>query len=372
MKRLLLHCSCIFIMHCAYAQPQRVTLAIGSPAPDFSLPGIDGKTYSLASFKDAKILVVIFMCNHCPTSQAYEDRIVQLVNDYKANGVAVVGINPNNPASLRLVELGYSVVGDGFEDMKVRAKDRHFNFPYLYDGETEITSNKYGPVSTPHVFVFDGERKLRYIGRFDDMENPRKTPHNNDTRNAIEALLNNQPVPVETTKVFGCSVKWMEKKDWVEKALIKWANEPVTIAAITPDSIKGLLRNDGDKLRLIHIWTMSNKTSVQQFPDFMTLNHLYRERGLEFVSISTDEAQQKDTLLNFLKAQRASGPNYILTANDKAAITKAVGTSWEATQPYTVLVEPGGKIVYAKPGAINLEQMRKIIFDDAMMGRIYP
>ena len=113
------------------------TLEIGSPAPDFQLPGVDGKTYSLDSFRDAEILVIVFTCNHCPTAQAYEARIKQLAADYKDKKVALVAISPNDPQALRLDELGFSDLGDSFEDMKIRAKDHGFNFPYLYDGETK-------------------------------------------------------------------------------------------------------------------------------------------------------------------------------------------------------------------------------------------
>jgi len=151
------------VLYCsspAFSQDGHKTLAIGAKAPDFSLPGIDGKTYSLESFKAARVLAIVFTCNHCPTAQGYEERIVQLTKDYSSKGVQVVAINPNHPESLRLDELGWSDVGDSFDDMKVRAKEKNFNFPYLYDGETETASNQYGPVSTPHVFVFDQDRLL--------------------------------------------------------------------------------------------------------------------------------------------------------------------------------------------------------------------
>src|ERR1700726_314554 len=128
------------------------TLAIGASAPDFKLPGVDGKNYSLASFNDAKILVIIFTCNHCPTAQAYEDRIIQLTKDYAGKGVALLAIMPNDPTSIRLDELGYTDMGDSFEEMKTRAKEKHFNFSYLYDGDNEGASKKYGPIATPHVF----------------------------------------------------------------------------------------------------------------------------------------------------------------------------------------------------------------------------
>jgi peroxiredoxin len=347
------------------------TLAIGAAAPDFSLPGIDGKTYTLNSFKKAKVLMIVFMCNHCPTSQAYENRIIKLTSDYADKGVSVVAINPNNPESLRLDELGYSDVGDSFAEMKIRAKDADFNFPYLYDGDTEITSNKYGPVSTPHVFIFDKDRKLRYEGRIDDMENPAKIPHSLDAKNAIDALLNGKVVPVTTTKTFGCSIKWKEKSDGVAKMAIQWAKEPVKIDSINVAGIAELVKNHTDKLRLINIWATWCGPCVTEFPDLVTLNHLYRDRGLEFVSISADDPSRMDKALKFLVGKQASGPNYIYTGDDKYKMIEAVDPKWDGALPYTMLVDPDGKVVYSHQGAIDFDELRKIIFDDPLMGRIY-
>ena len=180
--------------------PGLKTLADRLAAPDFHLPGVDGKTYSLSDFASAKVLVVIFTCNHCPTAQAYEGRIARLQADYRDKGLAVVAISPNNAAAVRLDELGYTDLGDSFEDMKVRAKDHQYNYPYLYDGETQATAKAYGVLATPHVYIFDAERKLRYVGRFDDGEV--KAVKSHDAKNAVEALLAGKPVPVATTRVF--------------------------------------------------------------------------------------------------------------------------------------------------------------------------
>ena len=197
--------------------PGLKTLPIGADAPDFQLPGVDGKTYRLKDFAAAKVLVVIFTCNHCPTAQAYEGRIARLYADYRDKGVAVVAISPNDPAAVRLDELGYSDLGDSFEDMKIRAKDHNFTYPYLYDGETQATAKAYGVLATPHVYIFDAERKLRYVGRFDDAEV--KAVKSHDAKNAVEALLAGKPVPVATTRVFGCSTKWAEKQADARKSL---------------------------------------------------------------------------------------------------------------------------------------------------------
>lgn len=363
----------VFIQSICFASTndEHTTLAIGASAPDFKLQGVDGKTYSLVSFKSANILVIIFTCNHCPTAQAYEDRIIKLTNDYKSKGVVVVAIMPNDPSAIRLDELGYTDMSDSFKEMKIRAKDKHFNFPYLYDGATQSTAKAYGPVATPHVFIFDKERKLRYEGRIDDVEKPTGTPKNLDTRNAIEALLNNKEVPVTTTKVFGCSIKWAEKAEWIEKAKVEWAKEPVSVQMIDEAGLKDLVKNNSDKLRLINVWATWCGPCVTEFPSFITINRMYRNRDFEFISVSADDPEKKDKVLQFLQKQQASGTNYLFSIDDKYKLIDAVDSTWKGELPYTILVEPGGKIVYHNDGIIDEAELKKAIVDDKYIGRYY-
>ncbi|SRR5579871_611180 len=347
------------------------TLSIGASAPDFSLPGVDGKTYGLSSFKEAKVLAIVFTCNHCPTAQSYEERIIKLVDDYKSKGLGLVAINPNDPQSLRPDELDFSDIGDSFDEMKIRAKERGFNFPYLYDGETEKISKAYGPVATPHIFIFDKQRKLRYQGRIDDEDRHAKTPHVFDARNAIEALLNNKEVEVKTTKVFGCSIKWKEKRNWIEKAQEQWAKEPVKIDTLDEAGLKELMKNNSDKLRLINVWATWCGPCVTEFPDLVTIHRMYRDRDFEFISVSADVMEKKDKVLEFLKKQEASNKNYLFTIDDKYKLIEAIDPNWKGALPYTMLVEPGGKIVYAKDGAVDAAELKKTIIDNHLIGRYY-
>src|SRR4030095_3650509 len=153
--------SCLAASVAVAADEKIQPLPLGADAPNFNLPGVDGRNWALKDFGNSKVLVVVFTCVHCPTAQAYEERLKKLVEDYKSRGVAFVAISPNDPRSVRLDELGYTDLGDSFDDMKIRAKEKAFNFPFLYDGETEEVSRKYGPLVTPHAFVFDAARKLR-------------------------------------------------------------------------------------------------------------------------------------------------------------------------------------------------------------------
>jgi peroxiredoxin len=346
-------------------------LPIGSQAPDFKLPGVDGKMYSLSSFKTAKILVIVFTCDHCPTAQAYEERLIKLTKEYSSRGVSVVAIMPNDPGSVQLNELGYADLGDSFAEMKLHAKRKHFNFPYLYDGQHETTAKAYGPVATPHVFIFDKERKLRYQGRIDDVEKPTGVPKNKDALNAIDALLAGKEVEVKTTKVFGCSIKWAEKEDLVAKSDREWATQPVTLEMLDEAGVKDLLKNNSDKLRLINVWATWCGPCVNELPSFVTINRMYRKRDFEFITISADNPEKKDKVLKALKNLNAGNTNYLFSTDDKYKLIEAVDPNWNGALPYTVLVEPGGKIVYGKQGTIDAMEMKTRIVENKLIGRFY-
>jgi len=351
------------------AESEKVkTLDIGEHAPDFNLPGVDGRNHKLADFAQADILVVIFTCNHCPTAQAYEDRIKKLAADYKNKGVALVAISPNDPQAVRLDELGYTDLSDLLEEMKIRARDKGFNFPYLYDGDKQQVSLAYGPVATPHVFIFDKERKLRYVGRVDDSEKPDKVK-SHDARNAIDALLAGKKVPVEKTRAFGCSIKWSNKRDSVKEAQERWAKESILLEMTDADGIGKIIKNDSQKLRLVSIWATWCGACVVEFPELVTIHRMYRGRDFELITISADSPQRKDTVLSFLKKQQASCRNYLFNSEDKYQLVEAVGKESFAGIPYTLLIKPGGEIIYGHLGIIDPLELRKAIVQ--YLGRTY-
>jgi peroxiredoxin len=177
------------------------TISLGAKAPNFDLPGVDGKRYSLQSFSEDPVLVVVFSCNHCPYVKAYEDRMVSIQRDYAPKGVQLVAINSND-------EKAYPE--DAFPAMVVRSKEKGFNFPYLRD-ESQAIAEEYGAVCTPHVFVFDKERSLCYRGRIDDSREPEGVTAD-DLRNALDDIISGVEVRVPDTRPFGCSIKWFSMK----------------------------------------------------------------------------------------------------------------------------------------------------------------
>jgi thiol-disulfide isomerase/thioredoxin len=336
------------------------TLALGAAAPPFNLPGVDGRNWRLEDFAAARTLVVVFTCNHCPTAQYYEERLKQLADDYRGKGVAVVGIMPNDPKSVRLDELGWTDLGDSFDEMKIRARDRQFNFPYLYDGDTEAVSRAYGPAATPHAFVFDARRKLRYVGAIDDAERVERVTKRY-LRDALDAALAGAEPPVTHTKVVGCSIKWAGKADSVREYLAKLAAEPVSLTPADAAALEALRKNGSGKFRLVNFWATWCAPCLAEFHEFVTINRMYRHRDFELVTVSLNEPDEQAMVLEFLKKKEASNRNLILGGRDREKLLNAFDPGWSGAVPYTVLINPEGKVVYSEVGSIDALSVKRAI-----------
>jgi len=344
----------------AFADEPHPTLAIGSSAPDFALPGIDGKTHKLSDYAASEVLAIVFTCNHCPTAQLYEPRIKKLAADYANKGVALVAIQPNNPNAIRLDELGYTDVSDSLAEMKIRAAYRHFNFPYLYDGETQSVSRAYGPKATPHVFIFDQQRKLRYEGRIDNSQRE-SLVKTQDTRNAINALLAGQPVQVAHTGVFGCSTKWISKEASRAEEMKKIETEPVRLDMASADDLKKLRANPTGKVLLVNFWATWCGPCVHEFPDIETTYRMYRLRDFDLVMVSTNMPDEKAGVMKVLEREHASSRNLLFGSTDTYAMQAAFDPKWESGVPYTVLLAPDGKVLYREEGEVDILKLRRII-----------
>lgn len=345
-----------------------VPLPLGAEAPDFKLPGVDDKEYTLADFQDAEVLAIVFTCNHCPTAQAYEERLQDLHDDLNEKGVAMVAVSPNDPLAVRLDELGYTDVGDSLDDMKLRAEEKEFTFPYLYDGETQAMSKEYGPLATPHVFVFDKERKLRYTGRIDDSAEPENV-ESSDMRNAIEALLAGREVPVPQTRMFGCSTKWSDKRASAVASLKQWNEEEASLDTIDEEGVAALVANDTEKLRVINVWATWCGPCREEFPSLVEIHRMYRKRPFELVTISADTKGAQKEVEKFLNEEHASCSNYLFVGKNEYALADALDEKWQGPLPYTLVVAPGGKVLYRHQGPLEPLELKRAIV--AWTGRVY-
>ena len=342
------------------AQKAHPTLAVGEAAPDFSLRGIDDKIHTLAEYQKYPVLGIVFISNHCPASQMYEGRMKRLVERYGPKGFHLIAIAPNGPAAVTPRELNYSDVDDSFESMITRAEFGKFNFPYLYDGDTQEVSLRYGPKVTPHIFLFDSQRKLRFEGRIDDSlrESLAKT---HEAADAIEALLEEKPVAVDHTAVFGCSVKWNTQAVSKQREMKEWLALPVSVEVATAEVLKQLRNNPTGKTLMINFWATWCGPCVTEMRDLLTTYLWYRSRDFELVTVSTNGPGEKAAVLKFLHEQHSAVRNLQYATDDVYAMQAAFDPKWESGVPFTIVLAPDGREIYREEGEVDLMALRRAI-----------
>jgi peroxiredoxin len=344
----------------AWGQPPHPILPLGSPAPNFALPGVDGIDHKLSEYAGSPVLVVVFTCNHCPIAQMYEQRIQQLYDDYGKRGVAVVAIQGNDPKALTIDELDSSDVSDTLDEMKIRVQYKHLRYPYLFDGDTQSVTRAYGPQATPHVFIFDKDRRLRYEGRIDNSYRIEQVV-TQDARNAIEALLANKAVAVKHTGVFGCSTKWQEKSALREAAEKKLEAQPVLVERVDAAGLKKLRANATGHLTLVSFWATWCGSCVAEFSDLQDTYRMYSVRDFDLVTVAVNMPDEEPSVLRFLQKKHATSRNLLFSSDDTAALQAAFDPTWQSAVPYTVLLGPDGKVLYKTLGTVDLLELRRQI-----------
>jgi peroxiredoxin len=344
----------------ASAEEVHPILALGSQAPDFSLPGVDGQIHKLSDYASSPILVVVFTCNHCPIAQMYEKRIQQLATDYKDKGVAVVAIQGNDPQAIRIDELDSSDVSDTLPEMKIRVQYKHLTYPYLYDGDTQKVTRAYGPQATPHVFIFDQQRHLRYEGRIDNSYRT-ELVKTQDARNAIDALLAHKEVAVKHTGVFGCSTKWSEKAAGRQAALEKIDEQPVTVETISKSELTKLRTNPSHQMMLVDFWATWCGSCIVEFADLQDTLRMYGARDYSVVTVSANMPDEQPSVLRFLQKKHATSRNYLFDSQDTASLQTAFDPKWDSAVPYTILLSGDGKVLYKQLGSVDLLELKRTI-----------
>ena len=313
-------------------------------------------------FAASPVLAVVFTCNTCPASQRYEGRLQAIYDEFHSRGLALVAINPNDPGALRSEDLKYSEVGESLDDMKVRAAFRRLTYPYLSESRgTRGAAQAFGVTAMPHIFVFDRARTLRYQGRIDD-DPSGKQVKSQDARNAIEALLQGRGVATGATRVpDGCERTLDGRTKARDEELATFAGQPVSVEAVGADGLKALRRNGTGKLLMINFWATWCAPCVSEFPDLEATFRMYRSRGFDFVTVSTNDPQERQAVLDFLKQQHASHRNLQFDSPDVYALQAAFDPAMPAPVPFTLLLASNGDVLYQELGVSDIPKLRRAI-----------
>jgi peroxiredoxin len=246
--------------------------------------------------------------------------------------------------------------------MKIRVDYKHLPYPYLYDGDTEKVSQAYGPQASPHIFIFDQQRKLRYEGAIDDsyrFEFVKKRY----ALDALDALLADKEVAVKHTGAFGCSTKWSDKEAANVAFMEKLNAQPIALELVSADTLKSLHTNADGNVRLIQFWSTKCSTCMKEFAGIQDIYRMYSDRNFELVVVSTDKPGDKTQVKEWLDKTHATSRNLLFDSENTAALQKAFDPGWQAgtDMPYTVLVDADGKVLYQTTGPVEQLKLRRTI-----------
>lgn len=346
-------------------------MAIGGAAPDFNLPGVDGKNHKLGDYASAKVFAIVMESDHSPASQLYEGRVKKLYETYKGKGVAVVAISADNPDAIPVDQLAYSDVGDSLDDMKATADYRHIDWPYLYDGDKQSVASSLGASVTPEIFIFDQARKLQYRGRIDDNIND-SVVKSHDAQAAIDALLAGQPVPVATTEPLGTPIAWAADKAGAKALLTRIEAEPVNVTLASADDLGKLRNNPTGKYLVVNFWATWCGPCVGEFPDLQDTYRMYRGRDFTFVTVSENDPEEKASVLDFLQKQHATSGNLLFSDSNVYTMQAAFDPNMPGAVPVTFLFSPTGDVLYQQVGDLDTMKLRRSILANLPDTKEYP
>lgn len=346
-------------------------IAIGSAAPDFNLPGVDGKSHKLSDYASAKVLAIVMESDHSPTSQLYEGRVKRLYDTYKSKGVAVVAISPDNPDAIPIEQLAYSDVGDSLDDMKDTADYRHIDWPYLYDGDKQTVAADLGATVTPEIFVFDRARKLQYRGRIDDNVDE-SLVKSRDAQATIDALLAGQAVSVATTEAVGTPIAWASDSASAKALLTKIEAEPINVALASTGDLGKLRNNPTGKYLVVNFWATWCGPCVGEFPDLQDTYRMYRGRDFTFVTVSENDPEEKAGVLDFLQKEHATSRNLLFSDSNVYTMQAAFDANMPGAVPVTFLFSPTGDVLYQQVGDLDTMKLRRAILANLPDTKEYP
>jgi peroxiredoxin len=320
--------------------------AIGQAAPDFSLKDLKGNSQSLQAHR-GKIVVITFLSTQCPIANAYHERLRALATDYTGKNVVLLGLYPNNTESLSVI--------------KSKAAQEKFTFPVMRD-EGNIVADLYSAMTTPEIFVVDGQGVLRYHGRIDNSAETSRVVRS-DLREALNEMLDGKPVSVSQTKQFGCSIKRAKAPAANTKAVstaapVQAAKVALLKAADFPklrDSAKG-------QVLVLNFWATWCGPCVAEFPEFVQLDAKYRDKGVKVIAISADEPSDLESKVRpFLKQQKAIFDTYVQDVENVEDIINQINKDWPGALPATFIFDKQGNIAHSFLGIVDREKLLAVV-----------
>ena len=324
----------------------------------FNLPGIDGKFYKLEDFDNGGNIGIVFLSNHCRTSQKFQKSLIKIKDWIDGSEHNFFAVSPNHEKAILPAEEAYSDLGDSLLEMSIRAKNENYNFQYLYDGEKQLLTKKFAVVTTPTALVFNKEKKLIFKGKIGNLKDIRNIK---DLEFFKYLVADIDIQDIKTTKTFGTSVK--SKMDGLNfrKSLTKHSKETVRLSYGDKEKIDFLLNFKFGKLKLFYFWKFGGKENLENLVKLSSIHKIYRKRGLNIITICKEESKNFESVLTKLQNSQLSSYNYIMKDDDLRALTRIAQVDLEQEIPILLAIDDDNKEAFRSVGNIDRTILRRKI-----------
>ena len=339
----------------------------GEKYPSFTLEGTDGKQYHHNQFKDKEFVCIILYSNHCKISQSFEGLIKEISEHLDSENSMLLLVSPNNEYALLPDELAYSDVGDSLKEMRIRSKERNFEFPYLYDGVKQSIPNQLSAKSTPHAFLFNKTRSLVYSGRIGDYNDPDNL-EKSDLYQTYRIARNHTHIKQVITKVHGTAIKTKEDIFIANEVRRRYSEESVKVRPINQQTLKFFLKYNLGKTTLFYLWSAKDQNSRENLLILSEIYKIFRKRGLKLFTINIDK-DLKETKLQLEKAQ-LSASNFILPGNEISPLVRYIPNNTTRVTPLTLLFSKEQQTLFSKIGSIDSLILKRLILKDLKISNI--
>jgi hypothetical protein len=325
----------------------------------FNLRCVNGEMYNNKDLMGKTGAALIFLSNHCKVSQQFQKNVILRNKIWIEQGIKLTVISPNYEKAILPDELAYTDAGDSFEEMKERAENENYNFPYIYDGKNQIITKSLKVKITPSAYLFNKYGKLIYCGRLGNHEKPEELK-NAEFSQAIERLLK-ENYSYTRTKVYGTSIKFQEDLNLVERVRKRYAQETIYLNYANKRKLNFFLKQETKYPRFFYIWTIyDNQTQTRENLIGISANYkIFRKRGLKVYTICICEENEKEKALEILKRAQLSTLNFYTSAKEISDLSKLRDSVGFKTTPFCRLLSGDGKFDYGTNGVIDQKSLKK-------------
>ena len=339
------------------AKNQNITI---KQISEFSLMGVDYKTYTNKDLNGLNGTLLVFLSNHCKFSQTFQQFLVHSNRKWNNQGIKLIAISPNHEKAVLPDEMAFSEVGDSFEEMVLRAKTQNYNFAYIYDGKNQIITKSIETKITPSAYLFDSQGELVYSGRIGDHEMPNDYEKSELHQNIVK-LINKEKVEYNRTKIHGTAIKFKKDIRFAENLAKRYAEETIRLNYADERKLNFFIEQETNYPRFFYVWSLENNPDVtrENLIKISTVYKIFRKRGIKVFTVCICKPEDQSKVLEILKQTQLSSLNFYTGGTEVSKLVTLRSQEGKRITPFCRIIQGDNSLAYGKNDLLDIKVLKR-------------